>query len=149
MRATNHDVRNMLSEDGMTVNSPRIWQFLKSTPLGFHVFIAVAVWPSWYRPFLRTFLAYKLDELGISKPCNVYVGIIDIKETRRYHTSHSLVTTEITFSRRSVERPKLAIVECYFVARLGVFTHRSVECSCHVHSTRRHRYTDTHAQYQQ
>jgi len=47
---------NMFSVDGMTVNSPWIWRFLKSTPLVFHVFIAVAVthtdtlWPSWYRP---------------------------------------------------------------------------------------------------
>jgi len=34
---------NMFSEDGMTVNSPCIWRFLKSTPLVFHVFIAVAI----------------------------------------------------------------------------------------------------------
>jgi len=33
----------MFYEDGMTVNSPRIWQFLKRMPLVFHVFIAVAV----------------------------------------------------------------------------------------------------------
>ena len=33
---------NVFSEDGMTVNSPRIWRFLKSTPLVLHVFIAAA-----------------------------------------------------------------------------------------------------------
>jgi len=32
----------------MNVNSPWIWRFLKSTPLVFHIFIAVAVVDSWY-----------------------------------------------------------------------------------------------------
>ena len=61
-------------KDGMAVNSLWIWRFLKSMPLVFHIFIAVAVmvyiaavmvcgrhgipcgrhglWPSWYRPVL-------------------------------------------------------------------------------------------------
>jgi len=35
--------RTCFLKDGMTVNSPWIWRFLKSAPLIFHVFIAVAV----------------------------------------------------------------------------------------------------------
>ena len=43
MTATTMTATNVFSEDGMTVNSPRVWRFLKGTPLVFHVFITVAV----------------------------------------------------------------------------------------------------------
>jgi len=51
MMAANHDghkqwpwrPQTCFLEDGLTANLPWIWRFLKSTPLVFHVFIAVAV----------------------------------------------------------------------------------------------------------
>jgi len=33
-----HNLVKLFSEDGMTVNSPRIWRFLKSMPSVFHWF---------------------------------------------------------------------------------------------------------------
>jgi len=68
MMATNHDghkpwrpqtmtATDMFSEDGSTLNSLWIWQFLKSTPLVLEVFIAVAVNPSWYTLWPSSFVA--------------------------------------------------------------------------------------------
>jgi len=95
MMATTMTATNMFSDDSMTVNSPRIWRFLKSVPLIFHVLIAVAImvyhvavmvcghhgcfcrglWPSWYTMWPSWFVAIMVVSVvvcghhGIGIPC--------------------------------------------------------------------------------
>ena len=64
-------------KDGMTMNSPWIWRFLKRMPLVIHVFHCCGhhgipcghhgygrhgLWPSWYRPPLSSFTQSILDQ---------------------------------------------------------------------------------------